>query len=60
MNPEQGLKIKAFKGAGTPAGRADKELWRLADYLGRLAALASFDLVDHTTDWPQFRKHSHR
>lgn len=52
MNPKQGLKIKAFKGAGTAAARADKELWRLADYLIRLAALESFLLVDHAVVRP--------
>ncbi|KAL7413364.1 HAD-like domain-containing protein [Mrakia frigida] len=56
LNPREGLKIKAFKGAGTNAAAADRELVKLGAYLIRLAGLGDFREMDHGKDWPKWRK----
>ncbi|KAL7423090.1 hypothetical protein Q5752_002389 [Cryptotrichosporon argae] len=48
MNPGEGLRIRAFKGAGTEQGAADAELFRLGPYLVNIATTCDdFTLLDH-------------
>ena len=46
MNPSNGLKIRPFKHAHTNRS-TDRELLKLARYLKKIAALSSFEQLDH-------------
>ncbi|KIY43901.1 hypothetical protein FISHEDRAFT_62128 [Fistulina hepatica ATCC 64428] len=47
LNPQQGLKIKAFKNAATPEAMADRELAKLAIYLRHIAQVPDFKALSH-------------
>ncbi|KAJ7632993.1 HAD subfamily IIID h [Roridomyces roridus] len=50
LNPGEGLKISAFKGAGTAQAIADRELDKLARYMVHIASVDDFRTVSHK-DW---------
>ncbi|GMK57482.1 hypothetical protein CspeluHIS016_0403160 [Cutaneotrichosporon spelunceum] len=52
LNPGEGLKIRAFKGAGTLEAEADRELEKLGGYLVELAEMTD----DFTTRWKKRRR----
>ena len=56
MNPTNGLKIRPFKNAHASRS-TDRELIKLAAYLKRIAALDSFDDLDHK-HWESYMKKS--
>ncbi|KAI0032824.1 HAD-like domain-containing protein [Vararia minispora EC-137] len=47
LNPRNGIKISAYKEAGTESGRADRELRRLSRYLLHIARTSDLQAVDH-------------
>ncbi|KAF7295523.1 HAD subfamily IIID h [Mycena indigotica] len=47
LNPGQGLKISAFKGAATPQATADRELDKLARYMVHIANVDDFRTLHH-------------
>ncbi|KAJ2845962.1 hypothetical protein J3B02_004534 [Coemansia erecta] len=53
LNYQNGLKVKQFKRADTKP-RSDKELFRLAAYLLKIAALPSFDGLNHS-QWHSYQ-----
>ncbi|KDQ61115.1 hypothetical protein JAAARDRAFT_32118 [Jaapia argillacea MUCL 33604] len=53
LNPGQGLKISAFKGAHTQHAQADRELSKLANYMLLIANMDDFRRLDHR-DWKKF------
>ncbi|BEI80681.1 hypothetical protein CcaverHIS002_0112100 [Cutaneotrichosporon cavernicola] len=56
LNPGEGLKIRAFKGAGTLEAEADRELEKLGGYLVDLAEMTEdFTTVDHSR-WKKRRR----
>ncbi|KAF8205726.1 HAD subfamily IIID h [Mycena galopus ATCC 62051] len=50
LNPKEGLKISAFKGANTPAAEADRELDKLGRYMLHIANVEDFRTLSHK-DW---------
>ncbi|KAF9469228.1 hypothetical protein BDZ94DRAFT_1348175 [Collybia nuda] len=50
LNPREGLKIQAFKGAHTPAAMADRELDKLGYYMVHIASVPDFRTLRHK-DW---------
>ncbi|WWD18485.1 HAD hydrolase, family IIID [Kwoniella shandongensis] len=51
LNPGEGLKIRAFNKAGHTEGRADRELYRLGQYLVNIAVgVEDFTKINHS-DW---------
>ncbi|KAF4615210.1 hypothetical protein D9613_003191 [Agrocybe pediades] len=50
LNPNEGLKISAFKHAHTPEAMADKELHKLARYMRHIANVKDFTTLSHK-DW---------
>ncbi|KAJ6525503.1 HAD subfamily IIID h [Mycena vulgaris] len=50
LNPKEGLKISAFKGAHTREAMADRELDKLARYMVHIAAVDDFRTLSHK-DW---------
>ncbi|KAJ7681773.1 hypothetical protein B0H17DRAFT_1205584 [Mycena rosella] len=50
LNPKEGLKISAFKGAHTREAMADRELDKLARYMLHIAAVEDFRTLSHK-DW---------
>ncbi|KAJ7766784.1 HAD-like domain-containing protein [Mycena metata] len=50
LNPKEGLKISAFKGAHTREGMADRELDKLTRYMLHIASVEDFRTLSHT-DW---------
>ncbi|KAK7038105.1 hypothetical protein R3P38DRAFT_2904455 [Favolaschia claudopus] len=50
LNPKEGLKISAFKGAHTPEAMADRELDKLARYMNHIASVPDFRTLSHK-DW---------
>lgn len=53
LNPQEGLKIHAFKHAHTEQARADRELEKLARYMVHIASLDDFRTLNHK-DWKRF------
>ncbi|KAF7322378.1 HAD subfamily IIID h [Mycena chlorophos] len=47
LNPKEGLKISAFKGAGTAQAASDRELDKLARYMVHIAGVADFRTLEH-------------
>lgn len=47
LNPKEGLKIEAFKGANTPQAIADRELVKLARYMLHIANVPDFQTLTH-------------
>lgn len=52
LNPKEGLKIHAFKGAHTPEGMADRELDKLARYMVHIATVDDFRILSHKVNRP--------
>ncbi|KAJ6531234.1 HAD-like domain-containing protein [Mycena capillaripes] len=50
LNPNEGLKISAFKGAHTPQAMADRELDKLKRYMVHIATVDDFRTLSHK-DW---------
>ncbi|KAJ7256467.1 HAD subfamily IIID h [Mycena haematopus] len=50
LNPKEGLKISAFKGAQTPEAFADRELDKLGRYMLHIADVEDFRTLSHK-DW---------
>lgn len=50
LNPEEGLKIHAFKHAHTEQAQADRELEKLSRYMVHIALMGDFQTVNHK-DW---------
>ncbi|KAF6764021.1 HAD-like domain-containing protein [Ephemerocybe angulata] len=50
LNPKEGIKVTAFKGAHTPEARADTELVKLTQYLLHVANVPDFRTITHK-DW---------
>ncbi|KAH7923553.1 HAD subfamily IIID h [Leucogyrophana mollusca] len=50
LNPNEGLKIHAFKNAHTTQALADRELAKVARYLVHIASVADFQTLKHR-DW---------
>ncbi|CAK9784221.1 unnamed protein product [Cutaneotrichosporon oleaginosum] len=56
LNPGEGLKIRAFKGAGTLEGASDRELKKLGSYLIDIAQTTDdFTTIDHSR-WKKWRR----
>ncbi|KAF8163430.1 HAD-like domain-containing protein [Crassisporium funariophilum] len=47
LNPKEGLKISAFKGAHTPEAMADRELMKLGRYMLHIANVEDFTSLSH-------------
>lgn len=47
LNPEEGLKIHAFKHAHTEQAQADRELEKLSRYMVHIALMGDFRTVNH-------------
>ncbi|KAJ7085681.1 HAD subfamily IIID h [Mycena belliarum] len=47
LNPKEGLKISAFKGAHTREAMADRELWKLSRYMVHIASVDDFRTLSH-------------
>ncbi|KAF8880250.1 HAD IIID h [Mucidula mucida] len=47
LNPGEGLKIRAFKGAATPEARRDRELEKLGKYMLSIASTPDLRTVEH-------------
>jgi hypothetical protein len=47
LNPNNGIKIPAYKDAGTAQGRADRELHRLSRYLLHIARTNDLQSINH-------------
>ncbi|KAF9013944.1 HAD-like domain-containing protein [Cyathus striatus] len=50
LNPKEGLKIRAFKNAHAAESRADRELYKLTQYMVYIAHVEDFRLLSHK-DW---------
>ncbi|EGN95644.1 hypothetical protein SERLA73DRAFT_186777 [Serpula lacrymans var. lacrymans S7.3] len=55
LNPNEGIKIHAFKGAHTQEGQADRELDKLARYMVYIAAVDDFRTLKHA-DWKKIAR----
>ena len=54
LNPRQGLKISPFRNAQTPEAVADRELYKITQYLLHLAQVADLRTIMHKVGFQLF------